>query len=66
MKLRVNDMTCGGCAKAVTAIIRELDEQAQVEIDVATKLVTVETSASLDAVQAALEDGGFPPELLAG
>ncbi|MCY0966719.1 heavy-metal-associated domain-containing protein [Parathalassolituus penaei] len=66
MKLKVEDMTCGGCARAVTAAIREIDENAVVNIDVATRLVEVQSSASNDAVTQALNEAGFPPEVLAG
>lgn len=66
MKLKVEDMTCGGCARAVTAAIREIDENAVVNIDVASRLVEVQSSASNDAVTQALNEAGFPPEVLAG
>ena len=61
MKLRIDNMTCGGCARSVTATIKELDQNAVVTIDVATKLVDVETQISQDEVIAALTEDGFPP-----
>ncbi|MQW92564.1 heavy metal transporter [Acinetobacter wanghuae] len=61
MKLRIDNMTCGGCARSVTATIKELDQNAVVTIDVATKLVDVETQISQDDVIAALTEDGFPP-----
>ncbi|MFW1754033.1 heavy-metal-associated domain-containing protein [Acinetobacter wanghuae] len=61
MKLRIDNMTCGGCARSVTATIKELDQNAEVTIDVATKLVDVETQISQDEVIAALTEDGFPP-----
>ena len=61
MKLRIDNMTCSGCARSVTATIKELDQNAVVTIDVATKLVNVETQISQDEMIAALTEDGFPP-----
>ncbi|RFC84095.1 cation transporter [Acinetobacter sichuanensis] len=60
MKLLIENMTCGGCARGVTATIQDVDANAKVDIDLATKIVTVETSESLDKVTAALAEDGFP------
>ena len=61
MKFRIENMTCGGCARSVTATINDLDENATVNIDVATKLVEVESTASESEIVAALTEDGFPP-----
>ncbi len=60
MKLQVEGMTCGGCVKAVTNIIHELDDAAEVTVDLATGVVQTTAKADADAVCEALEDGGFP------
>lgn len=61
MKFTVADMTCGGCARGVTASIKELDPNAVVNIDVASKWVEVQSSQSFEAIAAALTEDGFPP-----
>lgn len=61
MKFRIENMTCGACARSVTATIKDLDENATVNIDVATKLVEVESTASESEIVAALTEDGFPP-----
>ncbi|WP_216935481.1 MULTISPECIES: heavy-metal-associated domain-containing protein [unclassified Acinetobacter] len=61
MKFRIENMTCGGCARSVTATIKDLDENAIVNIDVATKLVDVESTASESEIVSALTEDGFPP-----
>ena len=61
MKFRIDNMTCRGCARSVTATIKDLDENATVNIDVATKLVEVESSVSADQIITALTEDGFPP-----
>ena len=65
MKFRIENMTCGGCARSVTATIKELDENAKVNVDVVSKLVDVESSASESEIIAALTEDGFPPESIA-
>ncbi|MBS1211192.1 MAG: heavy-metal-associated protein [Proteobacteria bacterium] len=52
---------CGGCAKTITRILGELDGNAKVDIDVASKHVKVETSQPREAVVARLADAGFDP-----
>ena len=61
MKFRIENMTCGGCARSVTATIKDLGENATVNIDVATKLVEVESTVSESEIVAALTEDGFPP-----
>lgn len=63
MKLLIENMTCGGCVRGVTATIQDVDANAKVDIDLATKIVTVETSESLDKVTAALAEDGFPAKV---
>lgn len=57
----IPDISCGGCAKAVTRIVERLDAQARVAVDLGTKRVEVETRASDADVRAALARGGYPP-----
>ena len=46
MKLHIENMTCGGCARSVTKAITLLDDGARVEADPASRTVTVQTSAA--------------------
>ena len=61
MKFRIENMTCGGCARSVTATIKDLDENATVNIDVVSKLVEVDSTVSEAEIVAALTEHGFPP-----
>ncbi|ENW96393.1 heavy-metal-associated domain-containing protein [Acinetobacter sp. NIPH 298] len=63
MKLLIENMTCGGCARGVTATIQDIDPNAKVDIDLATKLVSVETTESLDKITVALAEDGFPAQV---
>lgn len=60
MKLRIDAMTCGGCARSVTATIKGIDPNAAVDIDVASKLVNVQTAADEQKILDALAEDGFP------
>lgn len=65
MKFRIENMSCGGCARSVTATLKELDENATVSIDVASKLVEVDSTRSEAEIVAALSEDGFPPVAVA-
>ena len=61
----VPNLTCGGCAKAVTSAIQKLDPEARVDVDVGRREVRAETAASEDALLRALEARGYPASPLA-
>jgi copper chaperone len=58
-ELKVDGMTCGGCAASVKRAVQAIDANAQVDVDLPTKSVKVSTSAELEAVKAAVEDAGY-------
>lgn len=60
MELRIESMTCGGCAKSVTKAIQSVDPNARVEADPAARTVKVETSATPAAVRQVLDEAGYP------
>ncbi|MBB5415249.1 copper chaperone [Paraburkholderia atlantica] len=66
MEFKVADMSCGGCASAISKAIAGLDPAAKVQIDVAAKTVKVESS-SLDQRQIAyaIEQANFHPVVIA-
>ena len=59
IELTLPSMTCGHCVKTVTQTAQRLDPAAQVQADLATHRVTVQTSASHDALVKALADEGY-------
>ena len=61
MQFHIQAMTCGGCARAVTAAIRALDPMAEVKADPPTHALEVQTSRSEAEIRAALTTAGFPP-----
>lgn len=60
MKLHIESMTCGGCARSVTATVKDVDPAATVEIDLPGKNVSIESSQPLESFTKALEEAGFP------
>ncbi|MDX3974995.1 heavy-metal-associated domain-containing protein [Shinella sp.] len=60
MELRIENMTCGGCARSVTKAIQSVDPDARVETNPAARTVKVETTAPLEALQQVLDDAGYP------
>lgn len=60
MKLHIESMTCGGCARSVTAAIKDVDPAATVDIDLPGRNVKIESSQPVESFTKALEDVGFP------
>ena len=58
IQLTVSSIACGGCAEAVTNAIQNQIPDAQVSVDVPTKLVTVETIASEAEIRNAIAQAG--------
>ncbi|WP_081630873.1 heavy-metal-associated domain-containing protein [Aureimonas ureilytica] len=65
MRLRIDDMTCDGCARAVTRTIQRLDPEAQVAVDRPGGTADVTTKAEGEALVSALTKAGYPAEVLA-
>jgi copper chaperone len=60
-EFNVPGIHCGGCAKTITRVLGELDASAKIDVDLESKRVSVETSASREAVVARLSEAGFDP-----
>jgi Cu+-exporting ATPase len=60
VELTVEGMSCGHCVGRVTTAVRGLDENATVEIDLATKKVRVDSSAQVERIAAAINEAGYP------
>ncbi|MEC5408088.1 cation transporter [Paraburkholderia sp. MPAMCS5] len=58
-ELQVEGMSCQHCVAAVTNAIREHDDGAQVQVDLATGRVAVESTQSAQALKAAIDEAGY-------
>jgi len=65
MEFTVPDMSCGGCANAITRAVTSLDPAASVDVDVAVKIVKVASGLPAERLIEAIEDAGFHPSLKA-
>jgi copper chaperone len=61
MQFHIDTMTCGGCARAVTAAIRGVDPAATIKADPPARIVDVETACGEAELRAALTAAGFAP-----
>ena len=59
MELKVAGMTCGHCAKAVTAAIQARDPAAQVEVLLAEGLVRAATTLPRAEIAAVIAEEGY-------
>lgn len=60
MELRIENMTCGGCARSVTKAIQSVDPAARVEADPSARRVVVTTASPREPILAALAAAGYP------
>ena len=58
-ELKVDGMTCNGCAASVKRALQTLDSNASVNVDLLSKIVKVETTAQLDQVKTTIVDAGY-------
>ena len=61
LEFKIPAMSCGHCVRAVTEAVHEVDPKAQVQVDLASKQVMVQTAAARTAVAAALAEAGYAP-----
>lgn len=58
--LKVEKMSCGGCAARVTRVVQALDSDAKVDVLLKEQLVHVESTQTPDAVAKAVSSAGYP------
>jgi copper chaperone len=61
IEFKVDAMSCGHCVSLVTDTIKQVDPQARVEVDLASKKVQVESSQDRGRIAQALAEVGYPP-----
>lgn len=61
MEFEVTDMSCGGCANSITRALISADPTAKLDIDIATRIVKVDSVLPSERLVAAIEDAGFHP-----
>jgi len=61
LDFQIPNMTCGHCVRAVTEAVKAADPRAEVQIDLPSHRVQVQTSAERQAVVAKLAEAGYQP-----
>lgn len=59
-QLTVDGMSCAHCTGRVTKAVQAIDQGAKVDIDLATKRVSIDSSASLQVLADAIDEAGYP------
>lgn len=62
LAMKVPSMACQDCATTITEAIKTVDDQAHVNIDLATKQVRVESQASESSIKQAITATGYAIE----
>jgi copper chaperone len=62
LEFKVEDMTCGHCVATITKAVKEADQQATVEADVAQHMVRIKGASDAVAVEAAIREAGYTPQ----
>ncbi|MBB1632806.1 heavy-metal-associated domain-containing protein [Cupriavidus sp. UME77] len=60
IQFQVEGMSCGHCVGAITRAVQALDPAAKVSADIPAQAVTVEATASGQALREAIEAAGYP------
>lgn len=60
IEFTVEGMTCGGCAASVRRTVQAVDGGASVEVDLANKLVRIESASDIAQLKEAITEAGYP------
>jgi len=60
---KVPGMTCDHCVHAVTQEVGKIEGVTKVDVDLATKVVTVDGTDDVEALRAAVDEAGYEAEL---
>ena len=62
LKLSVPDISCDNCVQTISESVHVVEPDAKVDVDVNTKTVTVESSASEESIKQAIVAAGYTIE----
>lgn len=63
IELTVEKMKCGGCSANVERAVKAQDESAMVQVNLALKLVSVESTLPAAILAQTISDAGYPAQL---
>lgn len=59
-EVKVNGMTCGSCASSIRHVVKRVDPDAEVEVNIKNQTVQVKTKESAVTIAKLIEESGFP------
>jgi copper chaperone len=62
LKLKVSNIACEGCTEIITESIHVMEPEANVDVDVKAKTVTVESTASDESIKQVIVAAGYTIE----
>lgn len=60
IEFEVKNMSCGHCVGNVTKTVKQIDPAAVVEVDLASKKVSIQSTADQTTLVKALTEAGYP------
>ena len=66
IEFKVEGMSCQHCVTAVTNAVREHDETARVQVNLASGRVKIESSQPVATLKAAIDEAGYTATVIAG
>ncbi len=58
MELSIPSIVCEGCVETISKAIKEIDSKAQITPNLASKTISLQTTASLDEIRTAITNTG--------
>ena len=62
IQLKVPSIACSGCADTITKAIKKYESEADVQVNIEQKIVTVETEASENSIKEVITSAGHKVE----
>ena len=59
VRLKIEAMTCGGCAKSITQAIESVDRKAKIDVDIEGRLVTVDSTTNVNSLIEVIHEAGY-------
>jgi len=59
VRLKIEAMTCGGCAKSITKAIESVDPKAKIDVDIEGRLVTVDSTTNVNSLIEVIHEAGY-------
>lgn len=58
---QIPKMSCGGCADTISKAVKQVDEMAVLEFDLAARLVQIDSRQERRLLADAMRNAGYPP-----